>query len=612
MSMKKPIKIANAGGYWGDDPEALVRQLKGPRVDYITMDFLAEITMSIMQKQRARDPSLGYARDFLPMLQQAMPLLLENKVKLITNAGGVHPAACARAIMALGKTLGLKPKVAVVFGDDIMADLPSLGQRGAKLDNMETGRAFSEIADRVLSANVYFGATGVVRALEFDPDIVITGRVTDTGITLAPMIHHFGWADFDRLASGIVAGHILECGAQSTGGNFTDWRTVKSFHNIGYPIVEVEEDGAFVVTKHPGSGGAVTVETVREQLFYEMGDPKSYITPDVVADFSTIQLAPAGENRVHVSGVKGYEATPTYKVSMAFADGAKCQGEVAICGPEARAKAECFAEIFWQKVGKDFAATQTEFFGWNSLHRSLGHQDDGNEILLRLGARHADQGPLKRFSKMIPALILSGPPAVCVVGGAPKVQDVVSYWPALLDKSLVKTKVALCDDMGEPRNIKEYGADVGHYKKRDTNLQTANKVVDKWHEPANGTALSTICLGRSGDKGDTANIGVMARSQLAYDWLKDNLTAQVVKNMFHELCAGKVIRCEVPNMQGFNFLLEESLGGGGTLSLRTDAQGKMFAQGLLRQKMAIPEEVVQSCSGSPRNTVSNDNYSRGS
>jgi hypothetical protein len=280
---------------------------------------------------------------------------------------------------------------------------------------------------------------------------------------------------------------------------------------------------------------------------------------------------------------------------MAFADGAKCQGEVAICGPEARAKAECFANIFWEKVGKDFAATQTEYFGWNSLHRSLGHQEDGNEILLRLGARHADQGPLKRFSKTIPALILSGPPGVCVVGGAPKVQEVVSYWPALIDKQLVKTKVALCDEKGEPREVKEYSADLGKYKKQEPNLQIAKVAQEPWREPANAVALSAICLGRSGDKGDTANIGVMARSKPAYDWLKEHLTAQVVKNMFQELCHGKVIRYEVPNMLGFNFLLEESLGGGGTLSLRTDAQGKMFAQGLLRQKLAIPAEIVRSC-----------------
>ena len=264
-----PIKIGNAGGYWGDDPNALFRQVNGGRLDYITMDFLAEVTMSIMQKQRSHDPSLGYARDFIPMLEGVLAKVLKDKTKIITNAGGVNPEACAAAIAAMAKKMGLNPRISVVYGDDILERLDELQKKGCEFSNMENGQKFADVASRIEAANVYFGAAPVVAALQDDPDIIITGRVTDTGITLAAMIHEFGWdmGDWDRLAAGIVAGHIIECGCQSTGGNFTDWRQVESWDNIGYPIVEVHPDGTFVVTKHANSGGLVSVDTVREQLF---------------------------------------------------------------------------------------------------------------------------------------------------------------------------------------------------------------------------------------------------------------------------------------------------------------------------------------------------------
>jgi hypothetical protein len=599
MTRKKMIRIGNAGGYWGDDPGALALQVNGGHLDYISMDFLAEITMSIMQKQRSHDPKLGYARDFLAMLEGVLPTILKNKTKIITNAGGVNPVACAEAISSLAARLGVKPKIAIVYGDDILTQLDDLRAKGCSFKNMEDGREFAAVAGKIEAANVYFGAGPVVEALKSDPDIIVTGRVTDTGITVAAMIHEFGWHnhDWNKLAAGIVAGHIIECGCQSTGGNFTDWHLVPSFEKMGYPIIEMNDDGSFFVTKHPGTGGLVSVDTVREQLFYEMGNPKAYITPDVVADFSTIQLSSAGRDRVLVSGVQGYEPTPLYKVSMAYQDGFKVLGTICISGPNARKKAERFAEIFWTKVGTDFAATETEFFGWNACHRSLGHQDDGNEMILRLSARDSDQVKLRKFSKMVPALILSGPPGVCVLGGAPKATEVVSYWPALMPKSAVRPRVALYDN--GIRDERMIDADViGHFEAPVLATQLAQKPSRNVAEAIKdgmtpgSVPLSTIALGRSGDKGDMANIGILARSPMAFHWLDQWLTAQRVKDLFQELCHGNVVRYKLDNMSGFNFLLDASLGGGGTLTLRTDAQGKTFAQALLRQFAPVPREVL--------------------
>ena len=594
---KTSITIGNASGYWGDDPEALSRQVNGGRLDYISMDFLAEITMSIMQKQRRRDPDAGYAKDFLPMLEQVLPKLLANKTKIITNAGGINPGACAEAISVMAKRLGLNPRIAVVHGDNILDHLDELRTRGCAFANMETGKPFEEIDKRVEAANVYFGATPVVAALTWDPDIIITGRVTDTGISIGPMVHAFGWRwdDWDKLAAGVVAGHIIECGSQATGGNFSDWHLVKSYKNIGYPIIEMQADGSFVVTKHPNTGGLVSVDTVREQLFYEMGSPTAYITPDVVADFSTIQLSADGPNRVRVSGIKGCEPTPLYKVSMAYSDGAKCVGEIAISGPNARRKAETFAGIFWDRAGTDFTATETEYFGLNAFHRSMGGADEANEIILRLCARDNDPKKLRRFAKVVPSVILGGPPGVCILGGVAKTQEIVSYWPALMPKSAIQPRVALYEG-GFVNEHEVTSTRSGNFQANESDRQVADKVSQSTSAAAaaakTGTPLYEICLARSGDKGDTANIGVMARSPKAMAFLDSYLTAQRIKDWFQELCLGRVVRYRLDNMQGFNFLLENSLGGGGTLTLRADAQGKTFAQAVLRQRVQIPAEVL--------------------
>jgi hypothetical protein len=581
------IRIGNASGYWGDDLTVLRRQLEGGPLDVISLDFLAEITMSILQKQIARDPKAGYARDFVDQIDEVLELAIERGTVVISNAGGVAPRACAEAILARGKARGLSPRIGVVAGDDVLGQLPLWQQQGVELKNMDDGRDFSEIQDRVTSANAYFGATPVVRALERGAQFVVTGRVTDTGITLAPMIHHFGWGptDYDQLAAGIVAGHILECGAQSTGGNFTDWRDVPSFDRVGYPIVEVSADGSFVVTQHEAQGGMVTVETVREQLLYEMGDPLSYITPDVIADFSSIRLEAAGTNRVRVSGIRGAAPTPWLKLSLSHEEGYKASGAVIICGPAAREKSEAFAEILWGRV-PEYEHMLTEYVGADSTWGPLSPSRDANEIFLRFGARDHDAAKLGHFSRMLPALILSGPPGVAVTGGRPRVGSVVAYWPMLVPRELCTATVDVVGGEAGGEEEMSFGGETGTGRVEPGKPPSLPALPEASGEMVR-VRLSQLAHGRSGDKGDTCNIGLIARHPALYGWLAEHITADFVRDQFEGRCHGGVDRFEVANLQALNFLLHESLGGGGTLSLHLDAQGKTYSHALLSCEVEI-------------------------
>jgi len=587
--MADPIRIANAGGYWGDDLTQFRRQVELGPVDYVTLDFLAEITMSIMQKQRARDPRAGFARDFVSQVEHSLPLLLERGTRVISNAGGVNPLACRAALLAMAQARGRSLEVAAVVGDDLMGRLGELKAAGITLDNMDDGAPFAPIRDRVSSANAYFGAWPVVEALRSGAQIVVTGRCTDTGITLAPMIDAFGWApdDWDRLAAGIVAGHIVECGAQSTGGNFTDWRTVRRYPEIGYPVLEVNADGSFIVTKHDGTGGAVTVRTVKEQLLYEMGDPRGYVTPDVVADFATIRLEQAGRDRVRVWGIRGRPAPASLKVSASYFDGWKASGALIISGPEALAKARAFAALFWARLGVTFAARHAEFVGQSSCWGPLAPETDPPEVLLRLSVRDRDREKIERFSKLVPAVILSGPPGVAVTGGRPQAQEVVAYWPALVPRDRVKPALVTRD--GE-RQL-EWPTPLRPPVRAPALPPEAFPPAPKGRGLVR-VPLATVAHGRSGDKGDTCNIGVIARAPEIYPWLRRTLTAAVVKRRFRGICLGRVDRLEVPNLWALNFLLHESLGGGGTVSLRLDAQGKTLAHALLAMEVAVPRALV--------------------
>ncbi|VAX22413.1 3-hydroxy-3isohexenylglutaryl-CoA:acetate lyase, partial [hydrothermal vent metagenome] len=449
--MKNKLRIANAGGFWGDDLSAFKRQLEGGELDYITMDFLAEITMSILRKQQLRNPELGYVTDFVDQIEESAELIKERNVKVITNAGGINPGKCGRIITEILKRKNVDLKVAVVDGDNIADDLSEYYPEKESFVNLETEEKFENIKSRVQSANVYLGIPPIVKALELGADIIVCGRVTDTSITIAPMVFEFGWElnDWDKIASGLIAGHIIECGAQSTGGNFTDWQLINKWDNFGYPIVEVFPDSTFVVTKHHNTGGIVTVDTVREQLVYEMGDPSFYISPDVIANFLTIQLAADGENRVKVWGIKGEPSTKTFKVSMAYEDGFSANGTIIISGDNALQKAEIFAKAFWTRINLEFEKTNTEFIGYNACQKSMVKEIEPNEVLLKLSVYDNDKNKLSEFSKGIAPLILSGPPGVAVTGGRPRIQNVMSYWPTLISKELITARVALLDSNGE-------------------------------------------------------------------------------------------------------------------------------------------------------------------
>jgi hypothetical protein len=447
--MTEPIRIASGQGFWGDQLDAPKQQVEGGPIDYLMLDYLAEVTMSIMQKQRARDPSAGYARDFVPLMGEILPALVERGIRVVANAGGVNPDGCRDAVLEEARRAGLggRARVATITGDDLLERLPDLLGRGVELRNMESGAPLSDVLDRVQSANAYIGARPIVEALGHDPHVVITGRSTDTALTYAPMIHAFGWSldDHDRIAAGVVAGHINECGAQATGGNhLVDWRTVPDLANVGYPIIEASADGSFVVTKHPGTGGRVTRATVSEQLVYEMGDPRRYITPDAVADFTTIRLEDAGEDRVRVHGVRGAGPTDLLKVSIAYADGWKAVGSLVYAWPDAVEKARMADRVLRERMdrlGLRFDEVLTEYVGWNATHGPLAGPPppDLPEVTVRWGVRGPDRRAVERFTKEIAPLVLAGPPSVTgFAGGRPSVQEVMAYWPALIPRGEVE------------------------------------------------------------------------------------------------------------------------------------------------------------------------------
>lgn len=611
------VRVANAGGYWGDDPAALRRQLLGPTpLDYISMDFLAELSMSILQKQRSRDPSAGWARDFLTQVTPLLGDLRRRGTRLITNAGGVNPDGCARALCATARAQGLDLRVAVVCGDDILAEVPRLLAGGEPMASLDTGAPLAPLADRLVAANAYFGALPVREALRSDPDIVVCGRVTDTGITLGALLHAFGWRldDWDRLAAGIVAGHIIECGAQATGGNFTDWQKVPSWKDFGYPILECHADGTFVVTKHPGSGGLVSCATVREQLVYEMGEPTAYLTPDCIADFTSIRLAADGSDRVRVSGITGAPPTPFLKVSAAYSDGFKTNGALIVCGPDARAKAQAFAALCWARFETELdraglgraEATLTELVGDDACHGRLTPSHTPSEILLRLSVRDPDNRRLEVFRKLLPSLILSGPAGVAVTGGAPQLSEVISYWPCLIPRAAAVPRIEVWEQRPsapEPQRLAATGSlswpDVPGSLARPRAMDERPRATSIPGRRVR-VPLLAIAHARSGDKGDTANIGLIGRSPESFAWLARHVTAERVTRWFSGIALGQVRRHLAPNLWALNFLLDEALGGGGTRSLRLDAQGKTFAQALLRVEVTVPAALLDTIAEADR------------
>ncbi len=439
------IRIANGQGFWGDWLEAPVRLVEQGPIDFLILDYLAEVTMSILQKQKERDPDLGYASDFPPLIGRLQDKLRANNIKVIANAGGVNPVACARAVLRHAPGF----KVAVVLGDDVLDRIDGLLASGHAMKDMDTGEPLSTIRSRILSANAYIGAFPLAEALATGADVVIAGRSTDTALALAPMIHTFGWGpeDWDRLAAGSIAGHIVECGAQCSGGNCqVDWRDIPDMANIGYPIIEAEADGSFVITKHAGTGGRVHSDTVKEQLLYELGDPQRYITPDCIADFTSICLEDEGPDRVRVSGIRGAERPPTLKLSISYENGWKAIGTLVYSYPEALEKARAADAIVrarLRSLGLEFEEIVTEFFGVNACLGDVAPPvAEPAEVQLRIGVRGRNRKAVDRFTRELIPLVLNGPPGATGFGdGRPPVREIVAYWPALISRDEIRTRV---------------------------------------------------------------------------------------------------------------------------------------------------------------------------
>jgi Acyclic terpene utilisation family protein AtuA len=445
------VLVGNGQAFWGDSVLGPVGLVEGGPIHYLTLDYLAEVTMSILQKLRSRNPSAGYATDFVSLLGRILPACRDRGIKIVANAGGVNPEACRDACIDVVKSLGIHGlRIGIVSGDDILNQLDDLVEAGEAFDHLETGDHLDTVLPRILSANAYIGARPIADALDLGADIVITGRAADPSLTVGPLMHEFGWLDndVDKIAAGTVAGHIIECGAQCTGGNHTNWRDVPNLAGIGYPIVDFAADGDFAVTKHPGTGGTVDISTVAEQLLYELGDPKTYISPDVVADFTSVRLRQEAADRVGVSGIRGRLATDTFKVSIAYSDGYKVVSQLTIAGPDAVDKAELCASILFERLAIDGIHLDRddcliETLGTNVCHKGIAPApDEPAEVILRIAARSDNQRHLERLAAEVAPLVASGPPGLTgFASGRSKPSDVVGYWPALVHKSRIKIDV---------------------------------------------------------------------------------------------------------------------------------------------------------------------------
>jgi hypothetical protein len=447
----RTIKIASGQGFWGDWLEAPVRQVRMGEIDYLMLDYLAEVTMSILSKQKKRNPELGYAKDFVDLIQQILPDIVQKNIRVLANAGGVNPRACAEAILneAERQGYGDRIRVAIVEGDDLVDRIDELIEQGEELRNIDTGEPISSIRDSIESANAYLGCEELVNALDAGADIIVTGRVADAALALAPMVHEFGWKenDWDKRAAGIIAGHAIECGAQASGGNCSfDWRSIPDLANIGFPIVEMREDGVFWVYKHDGTGGRIDVPTVSEQLIYEIGDPRNYIVPDVIADFTSITLEQDGVNRVRIAGAKGKPHSDFYKVSTSYLDGYTAFGTMVYSWPDAADKARAAGEIVLQRLEQlnlPLERIHTEIVGLNSCHGELSETgaDQLSEAMLRVAVHSHSRAAVKRFTREIAPLVLSGPPsATGYAGGKRQVQEVMAYWPTLIPRNKIQAR----------------------------------------------------------------------------------------------------------------------------------------------------------------------------
>lgn len=578
---EKIVRIGCASAFWGDTRAAAPQLVGSGRVDYVVFDYLAEITMSILAAMRARAPDMGYATDFVTVtMAELVREIAERGIRVVSNAGGVNPRACAAAVRRLAAEAGVALEVAVVLGDDLM---DRIGEPG-----------FEGLPERTLSLNAYLGARPIARALDQGADVIITGRCVDSALVLGPLMHEFGWADddYDRLAAGSLAGHILECGAQATGGIHTDWRDVPGYDRIGFPIAECAADGGFVVTKPEDTGGLVTPATVGEQLLYEIGDPRAYLLPDVTCDFTAVTLEAEGEDRVRARGARGRPPTDSYKASATYADGFRSVALFSLVGLEAAAKARKVASAILERTRRmmaerglgDYRAVEVQVLGSEDSYGPYARAKDPREVVVRIAVQHDDKRALDIFSREIAPAGTGMAPGMSGFGeGRPKVRPVIRLRSLLVSKARVPIEIET--DGG--RTKVEVAATGGF---DPATLPPPEVPVDA--PPSGPTVvvpLVKLAWGRSGDKGDDANIGIIARRPKYLPAIRRALGVEAVAAYFGHLLAGPVERYDLPGINALNFVLRRSLGGGGTASLRNDPQGKAYAQMLLDFPIEVPE-----------------------
>ena len=591
MNNDKKVRIGCASAFWGDTSTAARQLVEKGKLDYLVFDFLAEVTMSILARAKSKDNKMGYATDFVRQLKPILHLIKRDKIKVLSNAGGINPNACRDILKYVAKESGIELNIATVIGDDLISDLPRIKDLG--ITEMDR---HNQIPESCLSINAYLGAPGMVQALKEGADIVITGRVVDSALVLAPLIYEFDWTytDYDLLASGSLAGHIIECGAQCTGGNYTDWKEVEGFHDMGFPIVEVERNGDFVVSKPDNTGGMITFGTVAEQFLYEIGNPAEYILPDVVCDFTNVTIDSIGEDLVQVRGASGSAPTDHYKVSATYKDGYRVTGTLVIGGKEAGEKGKRIANAIIRKVSDllieqelgPFKATSFDLIGTDSIYGSEHSNIHSREIVLRLVATHMKKQALIIFSReMAQAATGMAAGVINYLGGRPSVSPSIHLFSFLFPKDQITVKTNY-DDHITPVTIVTSGGYI-HKKNNPRYSARIEKDLQLIMVP-----LSQLAYARSGDKGNHANIGVISRKPEYLQYIQRALSSEAVANYFSHVLDGKVLSWDVPGINGLNFLLMNSLGGGGMASMNIDPQGKSYAQQLLEYEIPIDKDLI--------------------
>ena len=592
MDKDKKVRIGCASAFWGDTSTAAKQLVEKGNLDYLVFDFLAEVTMSILAGAKKKDPQKGYATDFIRQISPLLEMIKQDGIKVLSNAGGINPIACKAMMKDAVEKAGIDMEIAIVTGDDLTPELQNLKKLG--ITEMESD---SSIPDSCLSINAYLGAPAIAQALGQGADIVITGRCVDSALVLAPLMHEFDWkdSDYDLLASGSLAGHIIECGAQCTGGNFTDWKDIEGYHDMGFPIVEVEQNGDFIVSKPNATGGMVTFGTVAEQFLYEIGDPAEYMLPDVVCDFKNVTIKDLGKDRVLVSGASGSSPTDQYKVSATYMNGYRVAGTLVIGGKNAKEKGTRIANAIIKKVEKllmdnnfgPFEKTSFDLIGTDSIYGPKNSKSESREIVLRLMATHKKKDALMILSReMAQAATGMAAGVINYLGGRPPISSSIHLFSFLLPKDQLTIEIH-SNKKTTPIIIATGG---GHVPKKESGRVTPEtNIIDRI---TTSVPLIKIAFARSGDKGDHANIGVIARRPEFLPYIQNELSSDAVAKYFSHVLDGKVLSWDVPGINGLNFLLKNSLGGGGMASLNIDPQGKAYAQQLLEYEIPIDGELI--------------------